>query len=104
MPLSHERQVTVLALVTGLPAMVVALVLLWSGDFSARTQWTLTIVLTVFSLGCALARRGRVTRPLQPLSNMLAASLDKDYSLGARRSSPEDSPGVAMLDLNSLMN
>jgi two-component system, NtrC family, nitrogen regulation sensor histidine kinase NtrY len=104
MPLSHERQVTVLALVTGLPAMVVALVLLWSGDFSARTQWTLTIVLTVFSLGCALALRERVIRPLQTLSNMLAAIREQDYSLRARRSSPEDALGLAMLELNSLMN
>src|ERR1019366_1505483 len=104
MPLSHERQVTVLALVTGLPAMVVALVLLWSGDFSARTQWTLTIVLTVFSLGCALALRERVIRPLQTLSNMLAAIREQDYSLRARRSSPEDALGLAMLELNWWMN
>jgi nitrogen fixation/metabolism regulation signal transduction histidine kinase len=104
MPLSHERQVTVLALVTGLPAMVVALVLLWSGDFSARTQWTLTIMLAVFSLGCALALRERVIRPLQTLSNMLAAIREQDYSLRARRSSPEDALGLAMLELNSLMN
>ena len=55
MPSSHERQVTILALVTGLPSLVVALVLLWTGDFAARTQWTLTIALAVFSLVCALA-------------------------------------------------
>jgi two-component system, NtrC family, nitrogen regulation sensor histidine kinase NtrY len=104
MPASHERQITVLALVTGLPAMVVALVLLWSGDFAARTQWTLTLVLAVFSLGSALTLRERVIRPLQTLSNMLAAIREQDYSLRARRSSPEDALGLAMLELNSLMN
>jgi two-component system nitrogen regulation sensor histidine kinase NtrY len=103
-PTSHERQVTILALVTGLPSLVVALALLWTGDFAARTQWTLTIVLAVFSLACALAMRERVIRPLQTLSNMLAAIREQDYSLRARRSSPEDALGLAMLELNSLMN
>jgi two-component system nitrogen regulation sensor histidine kinase NtrY len=104
MPTSHERQVTILALVAGLPSLVVAMVLLWTGDFAPRTQWTLTIVLAVFSLACALAMRERVIRPLQTLSNMLAAIREQDYSLRARRSSPEDALGLAMLELNSLMN
>jgi nitrogen fixation/metabolism regulation signal transduction histidine kinase len=104
MPVSHERQVTILTLVAGLPALVAALVLLWTGDFSSRTQWTLTVLLTVFSGGCALALRERVIRPLQTLSNMLAAIREQDYSLRARRSSPDDALGLAMLELNSLMN
>jgi nitrogen fixation/metabolism regulation signal transduction histidine kinase len=104
MPASHERQVTILALVTGLPSLVVAIVLLWIGDFAPRTQWTLTIALAIFSLACALAMRERVIRPLQTLSNMLAAIREQDYSLRARRSSPEDALGLAMLELNSLMN
>jgi len=104
MPTSHERQVTILALVTGLPSLVVAVVLLWTGNFAARTQWTLTVALAVFSLACAIAMRERVIRPLQTLSNMLAAIREQDYSLRARRSSPEDALGLAMLELNSLMN
>lgn len=101
---SHERQVTILALVTGLPALVVAIVLLWTGDYVPRVQWTLTVALALFSLGCAIALRERVIRPLQTLSNMLAAIREQDYSLRARRSSPEDALGLAMLELNSLMN
>ena len=104
MPSSHERQVTILALVTGLPALVVAIALLWTGDFVPRVQWTVTIALALFSLGCAIALRERVIRPLQTLSNMLAAIREQDYSLRARRSSPEDALGLAMLELNSLMN
>ncbi|MGH7593716.1 MAG: sensor histidine kinase [Gemmatimonadales bacterium] len=104
MPPSHERQVTILALITGLPALIVAMVLLWSGDFALRTQWTLTVALVAFSLGCAIVLRERVIRPLQTLSNMLAAIREQDYSLRARRSSPDDALGLAMLELNSLMN
>jgi nitrogen fixation/metabolism regulation signal transduction histidine kinase len=103
-PASHERQITILALVTGLPALVVAVVLLWTGDFAPRVQWTVTIALALFSLGCAFALRERVIRPLQTLSNMLAAIREQDYSLRARRSNSDDSLGLAMLELNSLMN
>ncbi|MGH7581697.1 MAG: sensor histidine kinase [Gemmatimonadales bacterium] len=104
MPASHERQVTVLALLAGLPALVLAMVLLWTGDFTARTQWTLTVVLALFTLGLALALRERVIRPLQTLSNMLAAIREQDYSLRARRSNPDDALGLTMLELNALMN
>jgi two-component system nitrogen regulation sensor histidine kinase NtrY len=104
MPISHERQITWLALLASVPALILALVLLWTGTFALRTQWTLTVVLAVFSLGCTLALRERVIRPLQTLSNMLAAIREQDYSLRARRSSSEDAMGLAMLELNSLMS
>ncbi len=42
-------------------------------------------------------------RPLQTLSNMLAAIREQDYSLRARRANADDALGLAMLELNSLM-
>ncbi len=48
--------------------------------------------------------REQVVRPLQTLSNMLAAIREQDYSLRARRSRPDDALGLAMLELNTLMN
>ena len=101
---SHERQVTTLALVTPLPALAVALLLLWTGDFAARTQWTVSVMLVAFWLGAALTLRERVIRPLQTLSNMLSAVREQDYSLRARRASAEDPLGLAMLELNALMD
>jgi PAS domain S-box-containing protein len=101
---SHERQVTLLALLSPLPALVIALALLWTGGFAARTQWTLTIVLIVLWLVLAFMLRERVVRPLQTLSNMLAAIREQDYSLRGRRASADDALGLAMLELNSLMD
>jgi len=101
---SHERQVSLLALAAPVPALVVAFVLLWSGDFAPRTQWTLSVLLVVVWLGCVQALRERVVRPLQTLSNMLAAIREQDYSLRARRANADDSLGLAMLELNTLMN
>jgi PAS domain S-box-containing protein len=101
---SHERQVTRLALAAPLPALGVALWLLWSGDFAPRTQWTVTAVLGVCWLALAFTTRERVVRPLQTLSNMLAAIREQDYSLRARRARPDDALGLAMLEINTLMD
>jgi PAS domain S-box-containing protein len=101
---SHERQVTRLALAAPLPAVCVALWLLWSGDFAPRTQWTLSVLLVTCWLALALVLRERVVRPLQTLSNMLAAIREQDYSLRARRADPDDALGLAMLEVNTLMD
>jgi two-component system nitrogen regulation sensor histidine kinase NtrY len=101
---SHERQVTRLALAAPVPALAVALWLLWTGEFAPRTQWTLTVLLVGSWLALAFILRERVVRPLQTLSNMLAAIREQDYSLRARRASPDDSLGLAMLEVNTLMD
>src|SRR3989475_7327645 len=98
----YERRILTLALLTGLPAVLVALVLLWSGDFAARTQWTVTILLVAVWLAFVGVVRERVVRPLQTISNMLAALREGDFSLRARGSDPDDALGLLLLELNSL--
>ena len=101
---THERQVTRLALAAPLPALAVALWLLWSGGFEPRTQWTLTVVLVGGWLASGFILREHVVRPLQTMSNMLAAIREQDYSLRARRANPDDALGLAMLEINTLMD
>src|SRR6266536_2319414 len=98
----HERQVFWLALAGGLPALVVALALLWTGDFASRTQWTLTVLVTGAWLAFAALARERVVRPLQTVSNMLAALRERDFSLRARGADPDDALGLLLFELNSL--
>ena len=100
---NHERRVTLVMLVTGLPALALGLVLLWTGDFAARTQWTLTIIVTLVFVGGIASLRERVVRPIQTISNMIAAIREQDYSLRARRADPGDTLGLAMFELNELM-
>jgi two-component system, NtrC family, nitrogen regulation sensor histidine kinase NtrY len=100
--LTHERHVTLLAAIAAIPAIIVALVLLWSGDFSSKVQWTLTALVVGSWLAFAIALHERVVRPLQTLSNMIAALHEQDYSLRARRRSADDALGLAMLELNTL--
>ena len=76
--------------------------MLWAGEVSDRTRWTVAVLIVGCWLGFALALRERVMRPLQTLSNMLAALREQDYSLRARRHNAEDALGLVMLELNIL--
>jgi nitrogen fixation/metabolism regulation signal transduction histidine kinase len=89
-------------LLGGFPAVAVALGLLWFGDFTPRTQWTFTMLLTGFWFACAAIVREHVVRPLQTVSNVLAALRERDYTVRARGSNPQDAFGLLLLELNSL--
>ena len=91
-----------LALLGGFPAVALALGLLWFGDFTPRTQWTLTLLVAGAWLACAAIVREHVVRPLQTVSNVLAALRERDYTLRARGSNPDDALGLLLLELNSL--
>jgi two-component system nitrogen regulation sensor histidine kinase NtrY len=98
----HERKVFRLALLGGLPAVVVSMTLLVTGDHSGRTQWTLgTLIIATWLIVAALLRE-RVIRPLQTLSNLLGALREGDYSIRARGADREDALGLAFLEANVL--
>jgi PAS domain S-box-containing protein len=98
----HERRILQLALLAGLPGIVVSLVLLWRGDYSAKVEWTLGLFIFGSWLITAFVLRERVVRPLQTLSNMLAALREGDYSIRARGAEREDALGLAYLEANLL--
>lgn len=100
--LGFERRVTVLALLSGLPAVATAILLLWYYEFSARTQLTVDLFLVLIWLGVASSLRNRVIRPLQTLSNILAAIREGDYSIRGRRAQSGDALGEVMLEVNEL--
>lgn len=100
--LSYERRIPVLALLSAVPAIVVALILLWTGDFSARLRWTLSLLVVGGWLGFWLALRERLIRPLQTVSNMIAALQEGDYSMRARLGDPDDSLGLVAHEVNTL--
>ncbi len=90
------------ALGLGLPAIAVAGWLLWTGDYPLRTRLTFTLVAAGTWLVGALLLRERVARPLQTISNLLAALREGDYSIRARGATPDDALGLALLEVNAL--
>ena len=97
--LSHERRVLLLATLAGLPGALIALILLWTGDFRSKLQWTLTLFIVGGWWAFAAALRQRVIFPLRTISNMLAALREEDFSLRARGANPDDALGEVMIEV-----
>jgi two-component system, NtrC family, nitrogen regulation sensor histidine kinase NtrY len=91
-----------MALISGLPGTVLSLALLWTGSYTTKVQLTLTLFIAVIWLGFAFALRERVVRPLQTLSNLLAALREGDYSIRARGADHSDALGEVMIEVNAL--
>jgi len=100
--LAYERLVPLLALVGAVPAILVALALLWTGEHEVRTRWTLTFIVLGGWLGFAIALRERLIRPLHTVSNLLAALQEGDYSMRAHLGGPENSLGLVAHEINAL--
>ncbi len=91
-----------LALAGGLPAVAVAMVLLWTRVASAEARWTLTLVIVLCWVGFSLALRSRLIFVLNTLSNLLGAMRDGDFSLRARGARPGDAMGEVLREANAL--
>ena len=100
--IDHDLYVQRLALAGGLPAVVVAVVLLWTGDYSLKVQWTLSLLVVLSWWLFAISLRERVVRPLQTLANLIAALREGDYSIRARGGRLDDALGQAMHEVNAL--
>ncbi len=100
--LSYERRIQLLALAAGLPGSFIAILLLWYGDYSSRTIWTLTFLVVSLWLGFALSLRHRVVFSLQTLSNLLSAMREEDFSFRAREARSDDALGEVMIEVNAL--
>ena len=106
MRLRFDQRILLLALAAGLPAALVALILLWTGDYTPKVQWTLTVFIVGGWTGCSFGVRHRVVQPLQTLSNLLAALRERDFSIRARAGGPragiDDPLAAVMLEVNEL--
>ncbi len=78
------------------------MILLWTGDYTPKVQWTLTVFVLGVWTGCSFSVRHRVVLPLQTLSNLLAALRESDFSIRARGASGDDPLGAVMLEVNVL--
>src|SRR5215467_1513482 len=100
--LSYEGKITWLTFVAAAPATIIALVLLWFGDHTPKVQWTLTIVFVGCMASFIWSTREHAVRPLQTLSNLLAALREGDYSIRARGVREGSALGEVLLEVNSL--
>ena len=100
--LGHEGRIVLLSLLAGLPGSATALWILWSGDYSSKVQWTVSLLILGGWFGFAMAVRERVVFPLQTLSNLLAALREGDFSVRGRSPRRDDALGEVMREVNTL--
>ena len=100
--ISHDVRVLLFALAAGLPAVVLALVLLLTGGHSGREQWTFGLFVVLSWIGFSFAARERVASPLRTLANLLEAMREGDYSIRARVGNPNEPMGEVMQQVNAM--
>src|ERR1043165_9369051 len=100
--LTHEGRLSWLTVLAAAPAPIVALLLLWFGDHTAKVQWTLSIIIVGCFAGFIGNAREHLIRPLQTMTNLLAALREGDYSIRARGAREDDALGEALLEINAL--
>src|SRR5258708_16907651 len=100
--LHFEQRIVLLVLAAGLPGSIVALIMLWTGDYAPKTQWTLAVLIVGCWWGFAVTVRERIVFPLRTLSNLLAALHEGDFSVRARGADIEDALGEVMQQVNTM--
>ncbi len=100
--ISFEGHITWLILGAVFPAAIVSLSILWFGDYTPKVQWTLTLFIVGCALGFIMSSRENVVRPLQTMTNLLAALREGDYSIRARGARVDDALGEVLLEINAL--
>jgi nitrogen fixation/metabolism regulation signal transduction histidine kinase len=97
-----ESRLAWLALAGGVPALFVAVVLLFRSDLPEGLAWLISAALAVALLACALRIKGRLTYHLNTLSNLLEAIREEDYSMRSRRSRERGALAEVFGEVNAL--
>ncbi len=76
--------------------------MLWAGDFTPKVRWTVGLLAVGWWFAVAGTLGERVVRPLQTISNLLAALREGDYSIRARGARTDEALGLALFEVNAL--
>ena len=100
--LSFDTRMVLMTLLISLPGAIVAEIFLWGGSHSVELKWTVTLfILLAWAIGSSMLH-GQVIRPMQTLSNMVAAIREEDFSFRLRGGGREDTLADLIYEINSL--
>lgn len=102
MKLGHDRRIQALALLNALPAVGLALVLLWWSAWPPAVRLLAAAALLWGTWRISEVLRQRVARPLQTVSSVLAAIREGDFSFRAKLPEGDGVLSGVYLDLNGL--
>ena len=97
-----ESQLVLITLAGGLPALVLATLYIVHAVADPSLRGLILVVLWLAWLVCGGVAVERAVRPMQTLSNMVAAIREGDTSIRARGADPEGALGLALGEVNAL--
>lgn len=100
--LRFERRIILFSFFVALPGIIISGILIWLQDWSWQSKLGLSVVELLFCWALASALQEQVIRPLQTLSNVIAALREEDYSFRMRGAVPDDALGELSLEVNDL--
>lgn len=98
----YERRIVLTAVLALAPVVAAALLLVFLGDFAARTRWTVLFFIAIGVFIATYVLHEQLTYPLRTLSNLITALREEDYSLRARKPDRDDALGDVLAELNAL--
>ncbi len=99
---SLEGRVFRIALVSGLPGIAGAALLLGALRANPALFWTVLVILAASTAAFAVAIRNRVVRTLQPVANLIGAIRENDYSIRGTIVPGRDAVGLVFWEINEL--
>jgi nitrogen fixation/metabolism regulation signal transduction histidine kinase len=97
-----ESRLLVLALLAGFPAVLAAVLLLFTGSYASRTVWTVAGAVVLWWIMVGQLLRDTAIYPVNTLANLLAALREGDFSVRGRDARPDDALGLALYEVNAL--
>ena len=91
-----------LAFLVALPSMIVSIILIVVQNWSADSKIALLMGEAIAWLLLVMAQHEQIVRPLQTLTNVVAALREEDYSFRARGAALDDALGELALEVNAL--
>jgi nitrogen fixation/metabolism regulation signal transduction histidine kinase len=100
--LRFEDKVLWLGLSAALPGILAVVWLLWTNTYSPWTRWLIAGLLVAGAAIVIRTLHRQVIRPLQTISNLLAALREEDFSTRASGAQPGDALGNVYVEINTL--
>jgi nitrogen fixation/metabolism regulation signal transduction histidine kinase len=89
-------------LFAGLPAVVLCLILLWTGDYSLDHKLEGTAFTLISWVGLSVSSRQTFINPVRVLANVVGSLKEEDFSFRATHAVPGDALGELAIEINSL--
>src|SRR5688572_23511900 len=99
---SLERSVLLLALLSGLPAILTLMYVTGAQQYTFEVRWTLVTIVGAVWIGAAVIAFQMVTSALYLQANLLGALREGDYSIRGVGTKPGSAVDMVMQEINAL--